>query len=185
MAVKKSAGASKKAQATAYKALNKAGANKLAKIQRHLKKHPGDTQAASAVKTAREYTGRKQPKRMGARLNPFVGERDQMALAEQLIELKQVTREAATIKSRSLNLLNGRISALGLRVQEGARKARAALKEAQYDRKGKLFAKPKMTKQEREVAKQRAMAKANAPKATGKPATRKAGPKRPQLKAKA
>lgn len=184
MAVKKSASASKKAQATAYKVVIKAGKNKLAKIQRHLKKHPGDSQATAAVKTARDYTGRTAPKRVGARINPFVGERDQMALAEQLIDLKQVTREAATVKNRSLNLLNGRISALGKRVQEGARKARAAANEAQFDRKGKLFAKPKMTKAERDQAKARAMAKADkaaAPKRTGKPS----GLKRPTLKAKA
>lgn len=184
MAVKKSASASKKAQATAYKAVIKAGKNKLAKIQRHLKKHPSDSQATAAVKTARDHTGRKEPKRMGARLNPFVGERDQMALAEQMIDLKQVTREAATIKNRSLNLLNGRISALGKRVQEGARKARAAANEALYDRKGKLFAKPKLTKAERDLAKQRAMAKADkttAPKRAGKPT----GLKRPQLKKQA
>lgn len=176
---------SKKNQATAYKALNKAGKNKAAKLARHLKHHPADAQAAKAVKTARDYTGRKQPKRMAARSNPFVGERDQMALAEQLIDNKQATREAVIVKNRSLNLLNGRISALGLRVQEGARKARAAAREASFDRKGKLFAKPKLTKLEREAAKQRAIAKANAPKGAAKPAARKTGLKRPQLKAKA
>lgn len=174
---------SKKNQATAYKALNKAGKNKAVKLARHLKKHPGDAQATSAVKTAREHTGRKEPKRMAARTNPFVGDRDQMALAEQLIDLKQATREACLVKNRSLNLMNGRISALGKRVQEGARKARAALNEAQFDRKGKLFAKPKLTKAERDQAKARAMAKADktAPKRTGKPS----GLKRPQLKKQA
>jgi hypothetical protein len=161
----------------------KAGKNKAAKLARHLKKHPGDAQAASAVKDARAYTGRTAPKRMGARVNPFVGERDQMALAEQLIELKQATREACIVKSRSLNLLNGRISALGRRVQEGARKARAALNEAQFDRKGKLFAKPKMTKAERDQAKARAMAKAD--KTAPKRSTKPTGLRRPQLKAKA
>lgn len=188
MAKLKGVHASKKSQATAYKALIKAGKNKALKLARHLKKHPADAQAAKAVPTARAHVGRTQPKRMAARNNPFVGDRDQMALAEQLIELKQVTREAAIIKNRSLNLLNGRISALGKRVQEGARKARAALNEAQFDRKGKLFAKPKLTKLEREQAKQRAIAKAAktaTPKGKAGAKPGKTGLKRPSLKPKA
>lgn len=185
MAKLKGVHASKKSQATAYKALIKAGKNKALKLARHLKKHPADAQAAKAVPTARAHVGRTQPKRMAARNNPFVGERDQMALAEQLIDLKQITREAAVVKNRSLNLLNGRISALGKRVQEGARKARAALNEAQFDRKGKLFAKPKLTKLEREQAKQRAIAKAAAPKGKAGAKPGKTGLKRPSLKPKA
>lgn len=187
MAKLKGVHASKKSQATAYKAMIKAGKNKALKLARHLKKHPADAQAQAATKTARDHTGRTAPKRVGARLNPFVGARDQIALAEQLIDLKQATREACIVTNRSVNLMNGRISALGKRVQEGTRKAKAALNEAQYDRKGKLFAKPKLTKLEREAAKQRALAKAAKTGQKGKSEHKpgKTGLKRPTLKAKA
>lgn len=155
----KGAHKSKKAQATAYKMLTKAGKNKLAKLQKHLKKHPGDVQASGAVKTARTYEGRTEPKRTGARINYNVGDRDMIALAENLIELKQATRESCIIKDRSLNLRSGRISALGLRVQAAAARRRAAMNEAQFDRKGKRFPKPKLTKAERDLAKARALGK--------------------------
>lgn len=162
MAVKKSSSASAKAAATQYKALNVVGKNKLRKLERHLKKHPGDNQAQAAKGDARNHTGRVAPKRMGARLNTFVGERDQMALAEQLIDLKQATRESCVVKNRSLNLLSGRISALGLRVQQAARQDRATRNQAQFDRKGTVFPKPRMTKAERELAKARALGKQEA-----------------------
>lgn len=158
----KGAHKSKQAQATAYKMTTKAGKNKLAKLERHLKKHPGDAQAAGAVKTARTYEGRTAPKRTGARINYNVGERDMIALAEGMIELKQVPREACIVKDRSLNLRSGRISALGLRVQQAASQRRAALNEASFDRKGKLFPKPRLTKAERELAKTRALGKQEA-----------------------
>lgn len=159
MAKLKGVHASKKNQANAYSALNKAGKNKLANLERHLKLHPNDAQAAGASKTALTYKGRTQAKRTGARLNQFIGERDMIALAEVMIENKQATKEACVIQNRSLNLLNGRISAFGKRVQQGLKKARAAANQAVYDRKGKVFPKPALTKAERDLAKARALGK--------------------------
>lgn len=42
---------SKKAQATAYKALDKASVNKTRKLKKHLKKHPNDAQGAEALRS--------------------------------------------------------------------------------------------------------------------------------------
>lgn len=49
MAKLKGSHASKKAQATAYQALNKAAVNKTRKLKKHLKKHPNDVQGATAL----------------------------------------------------------------------------------------------------------------------------------------
>ena len=51
---------SKKAQATAYKALGKTATNKKRKLQRHLKKHPNDSQGQEALRTGVKRT-RKTP----------------------------------------------------------------------------------------------------------------------------
>lgn len=185
MAVKKSSSASKKAGFVGYKGLIKAGKNKLRKIERHLKKHPGDNQAQAAKGDARNHPGRTAPKRMGARLNAFVGERDQMALAEQLIDLKQATRESCVVKNRSLNLLSGRISALGLRVQQAARQDRAVRNQAQFDRKGTVFPKPRMTKAERDLAKARALGKQEASGVSKAKQKRMAAAAKPKAVAKA
>lgn len=151
--------ASKKSQATAYKMLCKAGKNKALKLARHLKKHPSDGQAQAAVKGARDYKGRTQPKRTGARLNPFIGEIDKIALAEVMIREKQAGRDELNFQSRSLNLLNGRISAFGHRVAQHLKFSRAVRNEAMYDKKAKAFPKPMMTKADREAAKARALGK--------------------------
>lgn len=151
--------ASKKTQATAYKALVKAGLNKAKKLARHLKKHPNDAQGQAAVKGAREHKGRTAPKRTGARLNPFISDIDKIALAEIMIREKQAGRDELNFQSRSLNLLNGRISAFGHRVAQALRHTRAVRNEALYDKKGKNFPKPSMTKADRDAAKARAMAK--------------------------
>lgn len=156
MGVKKSASDSKKVQAKAYKEFGKAGKNKALKLARHLKKHPGDAQAAEAVGTAKNHTGRKAPKRTGARLNPYVGERDKIACLDKEHDMFIVTR--------SLNLLSGRISAAGKRIQEGRAFSLAVRREAAYDRKGKVFPKPKLTREERQLAKARAMGKVEAAK---------------------
>lgn len=150
---------SKKNQATAYKALMKAGKNKAKKLARHLKAHPNDAQAEGAVKSAPQYTGRTAPKRVGARVNPYGSDRDLMALAEVMIENKQGSREEFTVQPSSLNLLNGRISAKGHRVLQARRFSAGVRAEAAFDRKGKLFPKPKMTKAERDLAKARALGK--------------------------
>ena len=154
MGVKKISSASKKAGFKAYKEFGKAGKNKLAKLQRHLKKFPNDKQAHGAVGDARNYTGRKEPKRTGARLNPFVGDRDKITLLDKEADMY--------ITTRSLNLLNGRISAVGKRVQQAISFAAGVRRQAAYDRKGKLFAKPKATREDRLAAKQRALAKTQA-----------------------
>lgn len=155
MAVKKS---SKKGKGNyqSYKNEDRAGKNKLKKLQRHLKKFPGDAQAAEAVGAARNYKGRTAPKRTGARLNPYVGERDRIVLLEKEHDMFIVTR--------SLNLLSGRISAAGKRIQEARSFSLACRREAEYDRKGKVFPKPKLTREERQLAKARAMGKVEAAK---------------------
>lgn len=162
MAKLKGVHASKKSQATAYKALVKAGKNKLIKLQRHLKHSPNDAQAKEAVKGAREHTGRTEPKRSGARLNPCINDHDKIALAEIMIREKQASKDELGFQNRSLNLLNGRISALGKRMQGHIKLSRAVRNEAQFDRKGKVFPKPKMTRAERDLAKARALGKAAA-----------------------
>lgn len=151
--------ASKKAQRVAYKALNKAGKNKAMKLARHLKKFPNDSVAAAAVKTARDHTGRKAPKRTAARLNPYIHDKSMIALAEVMIEEKQVRKEECIITHRSLNTLSGRISALGKRVAQHQKLARKVANEAQFDRKGNIFPKPKLTQAERDLAKARALGK--------------------------
>lgn len=151
--------ASKKSQATAYKAMVKAGKNKAIKLARHLKLHPNDAQGQAAVKGAREHTGRTAPKRNGARLNPFISDIDKIALAEIMIREKQAGRDELNFQSRSLNLLNGRISAFGHRIAQALRHTRAVRNEAMYDKKGKSFPKPSMTKADRDAAKARAMSK--------------------------
>jgi hypothetical protein len=153
MAVKKS---SKKGKGNfqAYKLEDRAGKNKLLKLQRHLKKFPGDAQAAEAVGAARQHKGRTAPKRTGARLNPYVGERDRIVLVEKEHDM--------FIVSRSLNLLSGRISAAGKRIQEGRAFSLAVRRQAAYDKAGKVFPKAKLTREERNLAKARAMGKAEA-----------------------
>lgn len=155
MAVKKS---SNKGKGTflAYKNEDRAGKNKLIKLQRHLKKFPGDAQAAEAVGTARQHKGRTAPKRTGARLNPYIGERDKIACLDKEHDMFIVTR--------SLNLLSGRISAAGKRIQEGRAFSLAVRRQAAYDKAGKVFPKAKLTREERQLAKARAMGKVEAAK---------------------
>ena len=154
MGVKKTAGDSKKAQATAYKTLGKAGKNKAAKLARHLKAHPNDVQASKAVGTAANHKGRKQPMRTGARLNPYVGEQDRIALLEKEKDMFVV--------SRSLNLLSGRISEAGRRILKARSEERATRNQAQFDKAGKVFPKARLTKAEQQLAKARALGKAEA-----------------------
>lgn len=162
MAVKKASSASKKAHFTGYKANIQAGKNKLAKLERHMKRHPNDAQAADAKGTARNHTGRTAPKRMGARLNPYIGDKSLIALAEVMIENKQASKEELGFQHRSLNLLSGRISAAGKRIQQGMSFAAGVRRQAEYDKNGKVFQKPKLTKAERDLAKARAMGKQEA-----------------------
>lgn len=158
MGVKKSASDSKKGQAKVYKEFCKAGKNKALKLARHLKKHPGDAQAAEAVSTAKNHTGRKAPKRTGARLNPYVSERDKIACLDKEHDM--------FIVSRSLNLLSGRISAAGKRIQEARAFSKGVRNQVAFDPKGKLFPKARLTREERQIAKLRAMGKADSGKAS-------------------
>lgn len=151
--------ASKKAQAVAYKALNRAGKNKQRKLERHLKKFPNDAVAAAAVKTARDHTGRKAPKRTAARLNPYIHDKSLIALAEVMIGEKQISKEECIVTNRSLNCMSGRISALGKRIAQHQSFARSVANEAAFDRKHKIFPKPKLTQAERDLAKARALGK--------------------------
>lgn len=153
MAVKKSSSKGKGLFAV-YKSEDRAGKNKLKKLQAHLKKHPNDKQGAEAVGTARQYKGRTAPKRTGARLNPYVGERDRIVLVEKEHDMFIVTR--------SLNLLSGRISAAGKRIQEGRAFSLGVRRQAEYDKAGKVFPKARLTREERQLAKARAMGKAEA-----------------------
>lgn len=158
MAVKKSASASKKAQAATYKTLCKAGKNKAAKLARHAKNHPNDIQAERAQKTALDHPGRKAPVRQKARLNPFINESDKIALFDKDASM--------TFANRSLNLLSGRLSSVGRRIQEALAFGRSVRNQVAYDSKGKTFPKARLTKAEQGQGKERAAAKSAKP--TGK-----------------
>lgn len=123
--------AGKKAHHTAYKAENRALKNKIAKLERHVLKFPGDEQSAAELKriVAKGYNRRKTPARTKARIVFLKGEQQPV----------------------TLNLLNGRLSAFG-RGYQGGRGELAAIenrlkyvpkKERQAEAKAKRDDTPK------------------------------------------
>tara|TARA_Y100001951_G_C11298063_1_gene277503 strand:- start:33385 stop:33888 length:504 start_codon:yes stop_codon:yes gene_type:complete len=88
----------------AYKMENRVAKNKRRKLERHLKRHPNDGQAESAVATSGTYKGRSAPKRINSRKG---------IQYDVVITKGKNGKTNTSLVNRGVNRSNGRLSSGG------------------------------------------------------------------------